>query len=148
MAGFYIAFTGECFENDPAVAIGKIQLGDHCEFFHAELGFWSIEDYEVSWVEALRRLLRGSSISCLLTSLTDPRHAEFITAWPLYRSGAELCVQNQLIFLDKLTREFDPAAPWESITPHSVTDEDGNQISEWSLSLVDIQRFLEKKSLA
>lgn len=83
MAGFSITFTGATAEGDPTVAVGEIRLGQYRESFHAVIGFWSTQDYEASWTAALRRLLAGGVASCLVTSLTDPRDATFVTTWPL-----------------------------------------------------------------
>ncbi len=38
----------------------------------------------------------------------------------------------------------DPAAPWESVCPRSVLDEDGQRISEWRVSIDGIGEFLER----
>ena|SRR5215467_6992418 len=142
MGNFSIAFTGKFADDDPSVAIGEIKLGEYLESFQAILGFWTMEDYEKSWLTALRRLVGGASTSCLVTSLTDPGNSEYVVTWPLYRSDDEVFVQNQLIFLNQLGRRFEPQAPWEFIEPHAIIDEDGHQISEWQVQLKDIQDFL------
>jgi hypothetical protein len=51
-------------------------------------------------------------------------------------------VQNRLLFLDQLPHDFDPAAPWDSVGPRRTVTEDGDQISEWRVSLDDIREFL------
>jgi CdiI N-terminal domain len=146
MGNFCIAFTGEFADDDPSVAIGEVKLGKYLESFQAILGFWEIEDYEKSWLTALRRLVGGASISCLVTSLTDPENSQYVVTWPLYRTDGEVFVQNQLIFLDQLGRKFEPQAPWDFIEPHATIDEDGQRISEWQLQLKDIQDFLMSRS--
>ncbi len=55
-----------------------------------------------------------------LVSVSTTEEAEFFTAWPLYRSGDDVYVQNQLIFVDELDHDFDPDAPWESIGPRTI----------------------------
>lgn len=42
------------------------------------------------------------------------------------------------------TDRVDPAAPWESVYPRSVIDEDGQRISEWRVSMDDIGELLER----
>jgi hypothetical protein len=42
------------------------------------------------------------------------------------------------------TDRVDLAAPWESVYPRSVLDEDGQRISEWRISIDDIGEFLER----
>ncbi len=142
---FCIGFTGDFADYDSSVAVGKIRLGDYCEAFHAELGFWVIEDYEKSWETALNRLVDGTSTSCLVASLTDPQTSNFVVTWPLYRSGDEVYIQNRYLFLEQLEHDFDPAAPWESVSPRSVVNEDGDQISEWQVRVADVRAFLKKK---
>ena len=142
MLNFDIAFTGDTAAYDPLVAVGVIQLGEHQEFFHAFVGFWSAEEYQASWATAMRRLAGGAEVSCLLTSVSDPAEANFLTSWPLYRNGDDVYVQNHLIFIDELDHAFDLDAPWESIDPHTRVDEDGNRISEWLITRTDIEDFI------
>jgi len=147
LADFSIAFTG-FDERDPLVAIGELRLGDDHERFESVIGFWSVDEYRQSWAEGLQRLLAGESTSCLATSVSDPSSANFVEVWPLYRQGPDVFVQNSLLFLDQLSHEFDPAAPWQSVASRSVVDEDGQAISEWRVSLDDIRAFLESGMLA
>jgi CdiI N-terminal domain len=143
VANFSIGFTG-FDKQDPLVAIGLIELGEHREHFESVLVFWGTDDYKRIWDAGLRRLLGGASTSCLATSVLEPSSANFVEVWPLYREESEVCVQNCLLFLDQLSHEFDPAAPWESVYPRSVVDEDGQRISEWRVSLDHIGEFLER----
>jgi hypothetical protein len=147
LASFSIGFTG-FDKQDPFVALGELTLGEDREHFGSVLGFWGVNDYEESWLAALRRLVSGASISCLATSVIDPSNANFLEVWPLYREERDVYVQNSLIFPDQLSHEFNPAAPWESVDPRSVVDEDGQLISEWRVSLDDIREFLESNSLS
>lgn len=146
MASFSIDFTG-FDEQDPTVAIGVIRLGEDHEHFESVLGFWGLDDYKAIWAAGLRRLVAGASRSCLATSVTDPSSANFVEVWPLYREESDVYVQNQLLFLDQLPRELDPTEPWESVDPRSVVDEDGQRISEWRVSIDDIDEFLKLSSI-
>lgn len=145
MEKFSIAFTG-IDKQDPLIAVGKLRLGKDDEYFESVLGFWAAYDYEHSWSVGLDRLLAGESTSCLATSITNPSSANFVEVWPLYREGNDVYVQNCLIFLDQLSHEFDPDAPWDSVGPRSVVDEDGQAISEWKVNLSDIREFLESRT--
>jgi CdiI N-terminal domain len=147
LANFSIGFTG-FDEDDPLVALGELRLGEVHEYFQSVLGFWELGDYTKSWAIGLRRILAGASISCLATSVTDPATANFIETWPLYREGADVYVHNKYLFLDQLTSEFDPTAPWGSIGPRSVVNEDGQRISEWKVRLDDIRYFLDSGALS
>jgi hypothetical protein len=144
MAGFAIDFTGDFDDEDPMVAIGQLLLGDDQEFFSSTLTFWGVADYRASWAAGLRRTLDGAAVSCLATSVTDPAVSNFVEVWPLYRAeeGDVVYVQNRLLFLDQLPGAFDPAAPWASVSPRTTVTEDGDQISEWHLSLAVLQEFL------
>jgi len=143
VANFSIGFTG-FDEQDPLVAIGAIRLGEHREYFESVIGFWGTEDYTKIWDAGLRRLLRGTSISRLATSAIQPSNANFVEVWPLYREESDVHVQNCLLFLDQLADEFDPTAPWVSVSPRSVVEGDGQRISEWRVSIDDIGEFLER----
>jgi hypothetical protein len=145
LENFSIAFTG-IDKQDPLVAVGKLRLGKDDEYFESVLGFWAVYDYEQSWSVGLDRLLAGESTSCLATSITNPSSANFVEVWPLYREGNDVYVQNSLIFLDQLSHEFDPDAPWDSVGPRSVLDEDGQAISEWKVNLSDVREFLESRT--
>lgn len=146
MLNFDIAFTRESVDGDPSVAMGLIQFGTHQESFQSVTGFWSVDAYRASWIAALRRLADGAEVSCLLTSVPDPSKAEFFIAWPLYRSGDDIYVQNELIFTDELDREFNPNAPWEFVGARVTVDEDGNHISEWRVSRTDIEEFVTRET--
>lgn len=147
MANFSIGFTG-FDEHDPLVAIGELRLGGVREYFESVLGYWELDDYAQIWANGLRRILGGASISCLATSVTNPSSANFVEVWPLYREGIYVYVQNRFVFLDQLTHEFDPKAPWESVGPRSVVNEDGQRISEWRVGLDDIRYFLDSGKLS
>jgi hypothetical protein len=146
MADFGIRFTGDYDDADPYVAIGEITLGDESELLEMVVDYWSIADYEAHWLTALRRLIGGATVSCLLTSVSDPETANFMVAWPLYRVDDEVYVQNHYIALEELDHPFDIDAPWESVYPRSTINEDGQQISEWHVSLEDVRDFLASAS--
>jgi CdiI N-terminal domain len=142
VANFSIGFTG-FDDEDPLVAVGTLRLGEQNEYFESVLGFWGTDEYEEIWTAGLRRLIVGASTSCLATSITYPPNTNFVEVWPLYREESDVYVQNHLIFLEQLSHELDPAAPWESVSPRSVVNEDGERISEWRVSIDDIGEFLE-----
>lgn len=102
-----------------------------------------MDDYRKSWEAALRRLLNGAPISCLATSVIDPAVAISMEAWPLYLSEDKIYIQNHLIFLDQLSHDFDPAAPWDSVRSRETVSENGRELSEWQVSLSDIREFVE-----
>ncbi|MDI6097072.1 hypothetical protein QLQ12_00425 [Actinoplanes sp. NEAU-A12] len=123
-------------------AIGSITIGPFSESFPISLNFWAVEDYVASWKHALAALEESAdSTVCLVASMVDPQDGNFVNCWPVYRSGDIVRVQNSIIFFEDLTETFDPGTPWLSVAAHSVIDEDGNRISEWSTTMSEIRRF-------
>ena len=101
-------------------AYGIIQIGDFQERFISSLNFWRIDDYKKHWRKALERVVGGEDRSCLITSLTNPKRANFITWWPIYRKGDSLYFQNQCFFLEKLKTDFDPDDPYDQVLPRKT----------------------------
>ncbi|MBC2908272.1 hypothetical protein H4N64_43680 [Streptomyces sp. PSKA01] len=107
------------------------------------LTYWSVEQYQASWVRALRVLAREEvATSCLISSITNPASSNFIFCWPLYRSGEIVYVQNSIIFLEELEGDFDTDEPWRFVEPRSTVDEDGHEISEWQTTIDEVREFL------
>ncbi|WP_330455490.1 hypothetical protein OIB37_00435 [Streptomyces sp. NBC_00820] len=122
--------------------VGRIVVGGFGETFPIDLTYWNSSHYEQSWSSALNRLEGGDvATSCLVSSLSDPVTANFISCWPLYRIGDDVFVQNSLVFLAELSEPFDPEQPWLSIGPREVVDEGGNEISEWRVDVEAVRRF-------
>lgn len=114
-------------------AYGIIQIGDFEERFIACLNFWSVDDYQRHWNEAIKRLNNQYPQSCLITSLTNPKTTNFINWWTVYHVGENLYFQNQILFMAKLVIPFDPQNPFEHIPIRKTTTEDNHPISEWKL---------------
>lgn len=126
----------------PMVGVGRISVGDFSESFEMALGWWNADLYRASWRKALDVLEFGDdAVSCLVSFITDPSVSNFIFCWPLYRKSDTVFVQNAVLFLDELPEPFDASHPWLSVRPRAVRDEDGNRISEWTTSMVEIRRF-------
>ncbi len=113
------------------VAVGEIVIDGFAENFEAPLHYWSRDEYECQWREGLLRIEAGSDKSCLVTSMHDPMHANFIVWWVVYREGQMLHVQNQMLFFDQLTERFDSVDPYRHIRNRITTNVDGMPISEW-----------------
>ncbi|MGQ4483939.1 hypothetical protein [Streptomyces sp. SAS_276] len=121
---------------------GKIVVHDFTETFPMDLTFWGSEQYKESWASALHRLEEADvATSCLISSIADPKTANIISCWPLYRCQDEIFVQNSLIILDELDGAFEPDNPWLSVGPREVVDENGNRISEWRTDIAAVQKF-------
>ncbi|KUO15388.1 hypothetical protein AQJ91_41710 [Streptomyces dysideae] len=117
-------------------------MGDFAETFRTDLTFWGPGQYERSWARALLRLEEADvTTSCLVSSITDPKTANFVFCLTLYRVRDDIFVQNSLILLGELDDDFDPENPWLSIGSREVADEDGNRISEWCTDITAVREF-------
>lgn len=120
---------------DDATAVdlcrGEIVLNNFVERFEAPLSFWSASQYKKQWSEGLRRIIDGDSRSCLITSMYDPKKANFIVWWPMYRYPDRIVVQNQILFMNKLPELFDPSDPYRFIGEHVSIGDEGEPVSEW-----------------
>lgn len=125
-------------------AIGQITLGEFSERFESPLGFWLKEDYQHSWRDALSRLVGGAEKTALFTAMHDPAFANYLTWWPLYREFDIVFVHNQLLFLNQLAEPFQIESFDKFVTPRATINEDGNKISEWSVPLSDVERYLSR----
>lgn len=123
--------------------IGVIVIGNFEEHFEASLSYWSIENYQKQWRQALERIKSGETKSSLITSMYDPQTANFITWWPLYRDDQQVRVQNQLLFMDQINGLYNLANPYVHVPDRAAIDEDGNPISEWRTTIAEIEEFLK-----
>lgn len=121
---------------------GEIVLGDYQESFTSLIGFWSPLDYQNHWVSALHRLVDERKRSCLITSLHDLDVAEILHWWLLYPDGDDARVQNALLPLKALRPRFDSSDPYGAIAPHRTVNDDGLEISEWTVPVTAIRAFL------
>jgi len=124
------------------VRYGLIVIGEFSEHFQVDLEFWRQEDYVRHWRHALERITSDDQISCLITSLGDPRTSMMVFWWPLYRTGDTIRVQNAIRSFDQLGGLFDSENPYPSVPPRRTVSEDGDPISEWSMSVDDVRKFL------
>ncbi len=104
--------------------LGRITIGDFSELFACYPLAGTIDDLPADWRNALARLVAGAAYVALIH---DPRFA-----WFIYRDG-DSCFVQQILSPDG---SFD----WHS-TRNTVT-EDGERVSEWTISLADISEFL------
>jgi hypothetical protein len=121
---------------------GRIEIGEFQERFIASLMYWGRGDYERHWKQALARILDSFNASCLITSIVDPAAASHLFWWPMYRVHDTVYIQNHILFFDSLSSPFNQNDPFPSIPKRRLVDEDGNHLSEWSVSIKDIESFL------
>ena len=145
--GFSIQFLHEqASDTRIAAKTGLITVGRFEEKFESSTEFWSALEYERHWLDALTRLYNGAERSCLITSITDPRTANFIFWWPVYRVGDGACFQNHVLFTSDIGGDFDPRVPYSCVPERCTTNEDGLPISEWCTPLFEIAEYLNSKS--
>lgn len=61
----------------------------------------------------------------------------------MYRDQETVYVQHHILFFNKLSSPFNEKDPFSSVPQRRVVDEDGNQLSEWSVSVKEIETFLQ-----
>lgn len=125
--------------------LGRITIGDFNEDFHASTEYWTPEQYKSQWQEAIKRLQNGYPKSILITSMVNPDHANFIGSWSIYLDGNIVHFQNNYMAFDQLDSPFDENNPYLSISDREICNEDGEDISEWSIDLETITSFLKLK---
>jgi hypothetical protein len=128
--------------------MGKITLGDFEEEFVSSLYTWSKNDYESQWRLALNHLLLGDGKAALITEYISPEVSDRLLWWPTYREEQSVYFQEQILFFDNapapLTRLAEPFRIDRQFTyvhDRRTINEDGERISEWSVSLADIEAF-------
>ncbi len=133
-------------ESGVLVSYGSIEIGTFNERFLASLVYWRPNDYKHHWNEALTRIVSSSDVSCLITSIVDPSTASHLFWWPMYR-GDTVYIQHQILFFKNLSSPFNESDPFSSVPKRQRVDEDGNRISEWAVSIKEIEAFLKRGAL-
>lgn len=133
---------------DPGVIAnyGQIKIGSFQERFIASLVYWDAAHYRCHWKQAVARIVHSSDISCLITSIVYPATAKYLFWWPMYRVRNTVYIQNQILFFDSLSSPLDEDNPFSFVTERRTVDEDGNAISEWSVSVDEMESFLLEES--
>ncbi|XZN94686.1 MAG: hypothetical protein ACM65K_17590 [Microcoleus sp.] len=121
---------------------GSIQIGSFQEKFFSSLSFWSMQDYEFHWKKALQRIVSDYKSSCLITSMYDPARANYIEWWPIYRNQNLLYFQNGILLLDSIKDSFDISDPFQYVPEREINTEQGEKISEWIITVEDVENFL------
>jgi len=137
--------------DDPASDIesrklGVITIGSFTERFVAATDYWNVTRYRRHWHEAITRILQNYTTSALITSMYDPREANFIHWWPMYRLGDTVQFQHHVLFLNQLDTPFDPNDPFRFVPERVIVNREGQKIIEWSASIADLESFLSIRS--
>lgn len=147
---FAIRFTDDADEypyDDPGVAaaVGRVVLGENEECFISTLKEWSRQDYEAQWKRAIELFIDGADRAMLVTEYLSPNNASHLVGWVLYKGVDDIVyMQNQLLFYDQLDKPFSVKMVEKFIKSRTVSDEDGNAVSEWRIKFTDIESFYKK----
>lgn len=144
---FSIEFTDELVEfpyDDASIpaAPGRLLLGKSTEEFLANLSLWNKSDYESHWKHGLKALLGGNSKVALVVSYDDPKASSNMEIWRVYRDGEWAHFQNQLPWYSDLPHNFDVSKMSQYIQDRVVMTAEGTLISEWDVTIRDIESFL------
>ncbi len=125
-------------------ASGLLVLGNTKEHFIASLYQWSKEDYQRQWRHAVEVLLDGKDRAALITEYLGPEIATHLVWWPMYLAGDRVFVQDQLLFYNQLPRAFSVENAFSFVRDRETKNTEGKTISEWSVSLSDVEAFVRK----
>ncbi|MBB5065250.1 hypothetical protein [Granulicella mallensis] len=144
---FSIGFTNEELEypyDDTSIPAqpGCLILDGSTEDFLANLSLWSKADYESHWKLELGALLGGRRKVALVVSYDNPEASSNMEIWRVYRDGEWAHLQNQLLQYRQLPKNFSVSELSQYIQDRVVVTEEGNKISEWDVSVHDIEAFL------
>lgn len=124
-------------------AFARITIDDFNERMLVPLGYWSQADYKAQWTAAITELEQKGR-SALIVEMYNPRYANFIKCWPLYRNDEEnvVYVFNQTLFLDELSDPFraDDIAGYIDEKPEFFSN-DGSKISSWKTSVLALRNW-------
>ncbi|THV32113.1 hypothetical protein [Glycomyces paridis] len=109
------------------------------EYFRSSLGHWSVERYAASWRAQFAALRRGASVAVLFTGVEDPRSANFVTGWVVYRPGDGFLYLQERLFLDsQLPVGWELRDLGRTVGERTTVTEDGHAVAEWRVRLADI----------
>ena len=126
-------------------AVGTIVLGEYRDGFEISLEWWGRAAYEQQWLGAAKRLLSGAECVMFLVSYNGP-DATFHLAWPVWRNGDSVHVQNCLVLTEQLPTPFNPDEAHRIVGMRETVSEEGEPISEWVISLADVRAFVDRRS--
>ena len=142
---FSIQFMNKKIQGElDVLRVGKIIMNNYSETFQSSLSYWNESDYMNQWKNGIKYIIDGHKKSCLVTSMFDPKVANYIFLWLLYLENNVVHIQNQVLFLNDLNESFNEDRIYSYISEREIIDEDGNSISEWDVKVNDFEEFLSK----
>jgi hypothetical protein len=147
---FSIEFTDEPVEypdEEDRVPFGPglLVMGETKEGILANLGEWNKKDYVSHWRRELQAIVEGSLKVALISSYCDPLQNLNMEIWPLYREGDLVRIQNRYLWCGTFPPGF-KVSDLNDFIGDRVEVEDGHRLSEWVVTVQDIQEFLERSA--
>jgi hypothetical protein len=144
---FSISFSDEPADHpydDETIAAqsGLIVLGNTLHGFCANLGNWEKATYEQHWLRELRSLVEGRQRVALIVDFYD-EHTN-CEIWAFFRVDERVYVQNRLFFGGLLPLRFPIRQISDFLDERETLSAEGHAISEWTLSIRDIELFLRR----
>jgi hypothetical protein len=145
---FLIRFTDEPVPNvEPGekARVGLLRLGSYEERFVSHFSVWTEPGYRDHWRDALVRAL-DKKPSALITDMWLPWQSSFITWWPMWLVGQKLVLQNHLFFFEQhgISDQHVNIEDLFKLIGLRRTHDDDVPLSEWNVSVAEVQRFLAK----
>ena len=117
----------------------EITIGSYSESLMILVDYWTLDDYKRQWKEGIERL-KTHDQSCLVVLVQDPKKAEVIMWWPLYKENDTIYIQNHLLIDEYYEKDignniFTPDNCYQFIPARSLAYEDGGRPSEWKVKL-------------
>ena len=121
------------------IEAAEITIGDFKEVFLSSVDYWHVTEYQKHWAETVEKILNGEcDKTALIVNMHDPKDANYLNCWPLYREGDTIYIHNQLLFISQI-KEFDIANLPEYVDARQTVNQDGDAISEWATSADELQ---------
>ena len=113
------------------------------ESFEASLSYWSINLYKRQWNDAITKTVNGEKKTCLITSMYDPKQANFIVWWPIYCEGSNIYIQNSLFFFKNIKEPFDENNIYNYVPGYSIDSNSKYKVSEWKINIDSLIDYLK-----
>jgi hypothetical protein len=139
--GFAIRFEPVAPSAD-GTAVGALIVGGYREEFHADLSYWSAEQYQQSWRAALTHLLTDRPSVALMTWMADPASQADRRAYVLYRRGEAVHVQEAFFLVGDNPAQFDADGQVTNIELWAAQTDDGRPIDDWQTTVDAVRAFL------
>jgi hypothetical protein len=74
----------------------------------------------------------------------SPELGSYLEWWAMFREGNDVFIQNQMLIYARLDAKFSVQKAVDFLKDREVFTEEGQHMSEWSVNIIEIQRFLER----